>query len=370
MLMPRKVTSAIVAEEDKTTHVIKIDGYSRTKERLKCGSCTKSIPFIAGDHIWVVMFFPNGNNHSTGFISGHISLYLALASADAKDVKAAFTFSLLDKGGEPVPSYIRTINKHIFPRKGSDFGFTNFVKHKDLEGPLHLIGDSFRIRCDVTVIKMIRCEETHHANQFVVVPPSNLHQQLRSLLESKDGADVAFQIGGEIFWAHRSVLAARSPVFKAEFFGTLRKKDGDPIEINDIEAAVFKSLLHFIYTDSLPESTHEGAAQEDVVTASHLLVAADRYDIERLKLICEEKLCSHIDTKMVATSLALAEQHNCHGLKEACFEFLASPSNLEAMIASDGYQHLKSSCPAALKELIARLLPVELIAARDIIRSI
>ncbi|KAE8770710.1 Speckle-type POZ protein-like protein [Hordeum vulgare] len=142
-------------------------------------------------------------------------------------------------------------------------------------------------------------------------------------------------------------------------------KAGDLIEIDDMEADVFKSLLHFIYTDSLPEKTHE-----DVVTASHLLVGADRYDIERLKLICEEKLCNHIDTEMVATSLALAEQHNCHGLKEACFEFLASPSNLEAMIASDGYQHLKSSCPSALKELIARFLPVELIAAKDIIRSI
>ncbi|TVT98207.1 hypothetical protein EJB05_56526, partial [Eragrostis curvula] len=27
--------------------------------------------------------------------------------------------------------------------------------------------------------------------------------------------------------------------------------------------------------------------------------------------------------------------HNCNGLKEACFEFLSSPSNLEAMLASE-----------------------------------
>ncbi|KAI4992649.1 hypothetical protein ZWY2020_057902 [Hordeum vulgare] len=73
---------------------------------------------------------------------------------------------------------------------------------------------------------------------------------------------------------------------------------------------------------------------------------------------------------MVATSLTLAEQHGCDGLKEACFEFLVSPSNLEKVIASEGYQHLKSSCPSVLKELIARLLPVELTAAKDIIRSI
>ena len=142
------------------------------------------------------------------------------------------------------------------------------------------------------------------------------------------------------------------------------------IEIDDIEAGVFKSLLHFIYTDSLPESTNEGTTQVDVVTASHLLVAAYRYDIKRLKLICEEKLCNYIDTKMVATSLALAEQHNCHGLREACFEFLASPSNFKAMMVTDGYEHLKSSGPSVLQELIARILPAEWDVAKDMVMEI
>ncbi|KAF7070280.1 hypothetical protein CFC21_075819 [Triticum aestivum] len=369
MAKRRKVTSAIVAEEETGTHVIKIDGYSRTKKLLKTGKCKASIPFMVGDHNWVVEYYPNGNKYADGYAPGFISVYLVLDSAGAKDVNAEFTFSVLDKGGEPVPSYIKSVSPHIFPSKGSDWGFANFIKQKDLERSVHLSGDSFRIRCEVTVAKKIRSEETHTI-QYVVVPPSNLHQQLGGLLNSKDGADVVFRVGGEIFSAHRSVLAARSPVFKAELFGAMREKSGEPIEIDDTEADVFKSLLHFIYTDSLPESTHQDAIQDEAVIASHLLVAADRYNIERLKLICEEKLCNHIDTKMVATSLALADQHNCHGLKEACFEFLASPSNLEAMIASDGYQHLKSSCPSALKELIARFLPVELIAAKDIIRSI
>jgi speckle-type POZ protein len=69
--------------------------------------------------------------------------------------------------------------------------------------------------------------------------------------------------------------------------------------------------------------------------AGHLLVAADRYNVERLKLICEHKLCKHIDANMVATTLALAEQHNCNGLNEACLQFLSYPSTLEAMMASE-----------------------------------
>jgi speckle-type POZ protein len=43
---------------------------------------------------------------------------------------------------------------------------------------------------------------------------------------------------------------------------------------------------------------------------------------------------------------------------------------LEAMMASDGFEHLKSSCPSVLKELIARLLPAELKAAKDLVMAI
>jgi speckle-type POZ protein len=289
--------------------VIKIDGYSRTKELLDNGKCTTSIPFLVGDHFWVVKYYPNGDSCAPGYIS----VFLVLDSANSKDVKAKLTFSVLDKGGEPV--HVNTTER-IFPSKGSDWGFPKFIKHEDLRGSVHLTCDSFRIRCDVTVVKKIRSEETA-GNKFVVVPPTDLHQHLRDLLKSMDGADVTFQVGGQTFLAHRSVLAARPSVFKAQLFGSMKERAGYTIEISDIEADVFKSLLHFIYTDSLPEVTREGNDEDptqEVVTASHLLVAADKYNVERLKLMCEDKLCNQIDSNMVATSLALAEQHSCDGL--------------------------------------------------------
>ena len=51
----------------------------------------------------------------------------------------------------------------------------------------------------------------------------------------------------------------------------------------------------------------------------HLLVAADRYGLDRLRLMCEGKLCRGIDARTVATTLALAEQHRCAHLKDAFF---------------------------------------------------
>ncbi|VAI82978.1 unnamed protein product [Triticum turgidum subsp. durum] len=352
----------IDAEDWSYSYTLNIAGYSRTKELLETGKCARSTPFIVGGHVWAVRYYPNGYKDAADFAS----IFLVLVdSTGAKDVKAKCTFSVLDKAGVPVPSFTRTYTSACtFTGKGSSWGYPEFINKADFEGSPHLIDDCFTIRCDVTVLKEIRTEEiTKCSKQFVVVPRSNLCQQLAGLLNSMDGADVTFHVGEEKFLAHRSVLAARSSVFKAELLGSMMENAGDPVEIKDMESDVFKSLLHFIYTDDSPSEM----ACEDAVMAGHLLVAADRYDVERLKLICEEKLCKHIDSNTVATSLALAEQHSCPGLKEACFEFLASPSNFEAMVASDGYEHIKSSCPSILKELIARFLPAELKAAKDII---
>ena len=89
--------------------------------------------------------------------------------------------------------------------------------------------------------------------------------------------------------------------------------------------------------------------------AQHLLEAADRYDMQRLKLICEDKLCNHLEVSTVATTLSLAEQHNCQGLKEACIEFLMSPDALEAVLATEGFEHITKSRPALVKELMSKL---------------
>jgi speckle-type POZ protein len=97
--------------------------------------------------------------------------------------------------------------------------------------------------------------------------------------------------------------------------------------------------------------------EDEDVTYQHLLVAADRYNVECLKLICEGKLCEYIDVGTVATILALADQHRCVGLKKACFNFLAAPVTLKAVMDTDGFQHLSRSCPSLMVELMAMSLP-------------
>jgi speckle-type POZ protein len=175
------------------------------------------------------------------------------------------------------------------------------------------------------------------------------------MLKDGQGADVTFSVSGRLFNAHRYLLAARSPVFKAELFGPMKEKETQTIiEIDDIEPSVFEALLHFVYTDSLLLDD-EHNKQDRVAKFQHLLVAADRYGLERLRLLCESKLCVDIDMDTVAASLALAEQHHCKDLKEACIQFMAPRNVLQAVMATNGFKHLVESCPFVIIELLDML---------------
>uniref|UniRef100_N1QR22 Protein roadkill n=1 Tax=Aegilops tauschii TaxID=37682 RepID=N1QR22_AEGTA len=241
MAAQRKISAAMVS--DQRSFVLKVDGYSRIKELLRNGQFLTSTPFSVGGHNWAVKYYPNGSGKD---YADFISLFLFLESAHGEDVKAKYAFSVLDKNGEAVPSMSRTsFPATCFSMKYPSWGYNAFIKKADVEGSVHLKNDCLTIRCDVNV-KEIMSEETS-------VPPSDLHRHLGDLLKDEDAADVTFRVGGQSFYAHRCVLAARSSVFKAELLGAMKEScAASPIEICDMESDVFKSLLHFVYTDSVP----------------------------------------------------------------------------------------------------------------------
>ncbi|TVU49253.1 hypothetical protein EJB05_00553, partial [Eragrostis curvula] len=177
-------------------------------------------------------------------------------------------------------------------------------------------------KCTLCVIKV----HTEDADA-VEVPQANLQQDLGNMLKDGEGADVTFKVDDQLFHAHRNLLAARSAVFKEKLLGAITEQDSKCIPITDMDPTVFEGLLHFIYTDSLPDDWEE----DKTVAMQHLLVVAHRYELYRLRALCEAKLCSWIDVQTVASTLALAEQQQCVRLKDACLRFIGCPHILAAM---------------------------------------
>ncbi|GJN04933.1 hypothetical protein PR202_ga22517 [Eleusine coracana subsp. coracana] len=290
------------------------------------GDSVESSVFTAGGHGWKIICFPEGSRLDC---AGWVSLFLHLERTAVDwegDVKAKFEFCLLDEmNGDPVLDYQRhstictfSLDAGFPPRQ---WGSRKFIRRKTLEW-LYLRHDVLRIRCLISVVgkeATVRNTIGHAESLAAVIPPAakprDLHHHLGHLLDSKLGTDVTFMVNGELFPAHRIMLAARSPVFMAELFGQMKEKHMAYIQIDDMDARVFWAMLHFIYTDSHPEMDE----RDKVAMAQHLIVAADRYNLEKLKLICTMILLRNVDARNVSATLLLAEQHGFYALKEGCF---------------------------------------------------
>lgn len=347
-------TSTSRTETINGSHEFRISGYSLTKGK-GCGKYIASETFRVGGFLWAVYFYPDGKNGDDNSV--YVSLFIALAS-EGTDVRALFELKLLDqsgKGNHKIHTHFDrelATGPYTLKYRGSMWGYKRFIRRVQLEASDYLKDDTLVINASVGVVKT----QTEAPKLYTIpLPPSDMGQQFGQLLENGEGVDVKFEVNGETFSAHKLILAARSPVFKAQLLGPMKEKNMQCIKVEGIEAPIFKALLHFIYWDDLPDLQELAGLNSkgaSTLMSQHLLAAADRYGLDRLKIICEEKLCEDVAINTVATTLALAEQHQCLQLKHICLDFIAQRENLKGVMQTDGFNYLKESCPCVITQLL------------------
>ncbi|KAI4384495.1 hypothetical protein MLD38_002644 [Melastoma candidum] len=351
---PSTSTSTSIIETVNGSHTFTISGYSLAKG-MGPGKYIASDVFTVGGYDWAMYFYPDGKNAEDTMM--YVSVFIALAS-DGTDVRALFELTLVDqsgKGKHKVHSHFdRALESGPYSLKyrGSMWGYKRFLRRTALETSDYIKDDKLIMHCTVGVVRN-RVEGPKMYS--IPLPPSDMGQGLKNLLGSEVGCDVTFVVGDEKFRAHKLILAARSHVFRAQFFGLIGDRNIDEVVVEDVEPSIFKAMLQFIYTDDLPnirEITGSTSSHTSIIVVQHLLAAADRYNLDRLKILCEAKLCEEISPDTVATTLALAEQHHCHQLKAICLKYAADSINLGVVMQSDGYKNLENSCPSLLSELL------------------
>ncbi|KAF0892051.1 hypothetical protein E2562_013447 [Oryza meyeriana var. granulata] len=329
--------STAVAVRSSGHHVFEIHDYALLKAITPNSKSINSVSFVVGGHSWHLECYPNGYN------------------ADHADY--LFVNPVLENATDELLNV-----------------------QEEFEREVLVVEDRLTIRCDIVVITQ-SCTQTTTTEveaaatatatamaSFVDVPPAaDPGKHIHDLLSSTVATDVTFQVVKRRFTAHRSVLAIRSPVFLAEHKGKMKKRNyRRTVQIDGMEPEVFDALLSFIYTDSLPKMEK----QDELAIAQPLLIAAERYDLERLRLICEDKLCNHVDEKTVINMLAFVGQHpSCKGLKKACFEFLVkSPLKTRGeIITTEAYYRLTVNCPGVALEFLLQYFDSTL---RDLIAKI
>uniref|UniRef100_A0ACD5ZN82 Uncharacterized protein n=1 Tax=Avena sativa TaxID=4498 RepID=A0ACD5ZN82_AVESA len=276
----------------------------------------------------------------------YLSISLVLRTKSTT-VRAIFKASVLGRHGKSA-SETACSAAHVFTTncKGggiNSYGWPRFAKRVELEAK-YLTEGRVTFLCHVLVVN----------DNSIPLPSPREGSHLSKLLDEMEGADVSFTTNGHTFHAHRAVLAARSPVFKARFFGPGAEATSSNISSDDIEPATFKVFLNFIYTDALPGDDGLGRSPP-VEMFHHLFAVADKYALHRLKLICAQKLCENMSLDSIATTLDVAERYNCLELKARCIDFLVAYGNFNKVVLTEGFVHLAQKFPLLIAELRQRV---------------
>jgi len=207
----------------------------------------------------------------------------------------------------------------------------------------YLIEDTLTILTDISMFDKQHVLTSNDDNN--PVPKCNLSDDFSKMLESGYFSDVTLYVEGKPVLAHRNILSARSRVFKAMFEHQLTESNTGEVQIEDMEFSTVKLMLEFIYTGNTPELTTE--------TAMNLLSAADRYELERLKVICEEYLCKHLDEDNCLDVLVLSDLHCSDKLRLSCMKFIRR--NSDNVLGSERWDRMMNDQPELVTDMCRHL---------------
>uniref|UniRef100_A0A914H0P4 Speckle-type POZ protein n=2 Tax=Globodera TaxID=31242 RepID=A0A914H0P4_GLORO len=326
----------------KFNYMWTINNFSFCREEM--GEVLKSSTFSAGPNDklkWCLRINPKGLDEES---KDYLSLYLLLVQCNKTEVRAKFKFSILNAKREETKA-MESQRAYRFVQ-GKDWGFKKFIRRDFLLDEQNglLPDDRLSIFCEVSVVAdTVNVTGQSNMMQFRV-PPCRLSDDMGSLFEKSFFADCVLSSGSKEFQVHKAVLACRSPVFAAMFEHGMTEAQNDRVNIEDIDPEALKEMLRFMYTGNAPNLER---------MADELLAAADKYQLERLKVMCEQSLCLSLTNENACETLILADLHSAEHLKTQAIEYINLHAN--EVMESDGWKILVKEHPPLLEQVFKAL---------------
>ncbi|CAI4231479.1 unnamed protein product [Auanema sp. JU1783] len=330
----------------KFNYMWTINNFSFCREEM--GEVLKSSTFSAGanDKLkWCLRINPKGLDEES---RDYLSLYLLLVQCNKNEVRAKFKFSILNAKREETKA-MESQRAYRFVQ-GKDWGFKKFIRRDFLLDETNglLPDDRLSIFCEVSVVaETINVTGQTSAAQFKV-PSCRLSEDLAILFENRTFSDCTLVAAKsqpeQTFHVHKAILAARSPVFHAMFEHKMSEYVKNEVTIDDVEPEVLKEMINYMYT---------GNSQNVEQMAQHLIAAADKYQLDRLKVMCEQSLCSALTADNACVTLVLADLYNAEQLRNHAINYINV--NATDVMNSDGWKDLVKEHPPLLAEVFRAL---------------
>ncbi|XP_046984077.1 BTB/POZ domain-containing protein At4g08455-like [Schistocerca americana] len=172
---------------------------------------------------------------------------------------------------------------------------------------------------------------------------NNTTEALAALVDGGEDALVTLVAGETRVAAHRAVLAAASPVFKAMFAHDMLEASCGQVSIDDVEGPVLKLLVAYTYTLRAPQLPD---------TAPQLLAVADKYGLSALKAACERQLISQLAVETAAATAVTAVRHSCPDATRAAIAFIKDHLQV---VATRGWADAVLEYPQEVNQVIRQL---------------
>lgn len=295
--------------------------------------------------MFCLKIYPKGETEDA---MGHISVYLE--NQHKNDIVADYEHYLVKKDG----SHLKIISeeKWLFKQYAAR-GTKNGIKlsilkqHQDefLPNGSLTIGSLITIRVPETDnmkasslemnIKKQKTMIEVFGRSFSVTNPDNVANYEKL-------SDFTILCGKDLessFKCHKIILSLRSRVFERMFLHNTTENKRNEVSIPDISPTVMQNLLNFIYTDDVKEE----------MISEELLYAADKYEINRLKAMCEKALASKMTiAKAIDISIA-AHLQGSKTFEEETIRYMAK--NWGKIRATKEYEKVKQYPDLLLKIL-------------------
>uniref|UniRef100_A0A182J6L3 Uncharacterized protein n=1 Tax=Anopheles atroparvus TaxID=41427 RepID=A0A182J6L3_ANOAO len=125
--------------------------------------------------------------------------------------------------------------------------------------------------------------------------------------------DVTLEVEQETFHAHKVVLSAASPYFKAMFTGGLKECEMARVKLQGVCPTAMARILFFMYT---------GQIRVTELTVCQLLPAATMFQVPNVIDACCDFLERQLDPTNAIGIANFAEQHGCESLRQKANQFI------------------------------------------------
>nr|XP_042126360.1 speckle-type POZ protein-like [Peromyscus maniculatus bairdii] len=308
--------------------------HSIVEERL--GSLRSPTFSIEANDKWCLTVHPNGLDEVS---ADYLSVNLILLSYLKSHVWTKFQFWIINDEGDKTET-MRSLKAFKF-MPGHGCGFKKYILRDFLlsHAPRLLPHDQLTLLCIVSKVQDSVSISDWNRKPGIQVPSCTLADELGELWENSQFTNCCLVVAGQEFRAHKAILAARSPVFRAMFQQDMEESRKNRIEIPDLEPQVFKAMMDFIYTGKAPDL--------DSMTDA-LLAAADKYGLESLKVMCEVALFRDLSVENAAHTLFLADLHSSGQLKTQTLDFITA--HVSEVSETSGWKAMVGSCPHLVAE--------------------